>query len=195
MLGPWRRRDRARRDRPLHLRQRHHPRRAGARARALRVHRRDSAADLDRRCRGLRLHQRRRRPAPGAGARVWRFTRRIYERAAGSGSVGQPGGRVVVTVGADGLVSPEAASRAIVEPAPQRPDLNDSSVALVDTMVNTKAGWGRGILRAVDEELRRTWPHVSTTLIRRPQLGVHEPLRWARAMAAQHAAVVIAAGD
>ena len=95
----------------------------------------------------------------------------------------------------DGLVSPTFRSRSILSPAARPSSLSGSSVGMVDSMVNPGAGWGRGILKAVEDELRRRWPRVRTEQISRPQLGVHEPLRRAKAMAAQPAAVVIAAGD
>ena len=101
----------------------------------------------------------------------------------------------MVNVSPDGLVSPTPRSRRFLSPASRPSGLNDSSVGLVDGMVNPKAGWGRGILEAVGKELRRRWPRVTTERISRPQLGVHEPLRWAAAIAAEHASVVIAVGD
>ena len=101
----------------------------------------------------------------------------------------------MVSVRRDGMVSPMARSRGIVSPAKRPSHLNDASVGLVDSMVNPKAGWGRGILDAVEKELKRRWPRLSTERISRPQLGIHEPLRWAAAMAAKYAAVVIAVGD
>lgn len=96
---------------------------------------------------------------------------------------------------ADGLVSPIPRSRRLLSPAARPASLAGALVGLVDGMVNPKAGWGRGILEAVDEDLERRWPGVVTERIARAQMGVHEPFRWAAAMAARYAALVIAVGD
>lgn len=94
-----------------------------------------------------------------------------------------------------GLVSPVPQRFAELVPAPRAASLDDASVGLADSMLNRRAGWGGGILDAADDELRRRWPRCSTDRVARPQLGVHEPDRWAAAMAAKHAAIVIAVGD
>lgn len=96
---------------------------------------------------------------------------------------------------AGGLVSPIPRSRRLRSPAPRPTGLAGALVGLVDGMVNPKAGWGRGILEAVDEDLKRRWPGVATERIARAQMGHHEPFRWAAAMAARYAALVIAVGD
>ncbi|MCY4369267.1 MAG: hypothetical protein OXF41_07550 [bacterium] len=96
---------------------------------------------------------------------------------------------------ADGLVSPIPKSRRLLSPSPRPASLAGEAVGLVDGMVNPKAGWGRGILQAVEEELKSRWPRVDTERIARAQMGLHEPFRWAAAMAAKHAALVIAVGD
>ena len=96
---------------------------------------------------------------------------------------------------ADGLVSPVPGTRRLLSPASRPSSLDQASVGLVDGMVNPKAGWGRGILEAVEGELRQRWPRVTTERISRAQLGLHEPFRWAAAMAARYAALVIAVGD
>ena len=55
---------------------------------------------------------------------------------------------------ADGLVSPIPKSRRLLSPSPRPASLAGEEVGLVDAMVNPKAGWGRGILQAVEEELK-----------------------------------------
>ena len=94
-----------------------------------------------------------------------------------------------------GLVSPIPRSGRLLSPSPRPTSLAGAKVGLVDGMVNPKAGWGRGILDAVDEELKHRWPRVEAVRISRAQMGLHEPFRWAAAMAAKHAALVIAVGD
>ena len=101
----------------------------------------------------------------------------------------------MVNVVPDGLVSPVPGTKRLRPPAPRPSSLDQAPVGLVDGMVNPKAGWGRGILEAVEEELRQRWPRVTTERVSRAQLGLHEPLRWAGAMAARYAALVIAVGD
>ena len=94
-----------------------------------------------------------------------------------------------------GLVSPIPETKRLRSPAPRPSSLDRAPLGLVDGMVNPKAGWGRGILEAVEEELRQRWPRVTTERVSRAQLGLHEPFRWAAAMAARYAALVIAVGD
>lgn len=93
------------------------------------------------------------------------------------------------------LVSPVAPNRATRARTSRPHDLVDASVGLVDSMLNPAAEWGQGILDAAEAELRGRWPRTTTERISRPQLGIHEPFRWAAAMAAKHAALVIAVGD
>ena len=95
----------------------------------------------------------------------------------------------------DGLVSPVPGGRRRRSRASRPSSLDQARVGLVDGMVNPKAGWGRGILQAVEEELRQRWPRVTTERVSRAQLGLHEPYGWAAAMAARYAALVIAVGD
>jgi hypothetical protein len=94
-----------------------------------------------------------------------------------------------------GLVSPVAEDFVPLAPAPRPAGLEGRSVGLADSMLNRRAGWGAGIHDAVTAALAARWPRCSTDRIARPQLGVHEPDRWAAAMAAKHAAIVIAVGD
>jgi hypothetical protein len=94
----------------------------------------------------------------------------------------------------DGMVAPTPV-RTHPRPRAARNLGPDASLGLVDSMLNPAAGWGRGILDAVDEAASARWPHISTDRIARPQLGLHEPDRWAEAMVARHAAIVIAVGD
>jgi hypothetical protein len=94
-----------------------------------------------------------------------------------------------------GMVSPVADTFAALPLAPRLASLDGISVGLVDSMLNPRADWGSGILDAVDDVLGRRWPRCTTDRIRRPQMGVHEPDRWAKAMADRHAALVIAVGD
>ena len=101
----------------------------------------------------------------------------------------------MVKVPADCLVSPIPPSRRFLPAAARPSTLAGAMVGLVDGMVNPKSGWGRGILEAVDEELGSRWPRVDTERISRAQMGLHEPFRWAAAMAARYAALVIAVGD
>lgn len=93
------------------------------------------------------------------------------------------------------LIPPTPPRKMERSPAIRPASLEDRSVGLVDSMLNPSAGWGSGMLTAVERELRQRWATVTTTRISRPQLGLHQPVRWAAAMAAQHAALVIAVGD
>lgn len=101
----------------------------------------------------------------------------------------------MVSVTPDGLVSPVPGTRRLRSPAPRPSSLDQALIGLVDGMVNRRAGWGRGILKAVEEEMRQRWPRVAIERVSRAQLGLHEPFRWAAAMAARYAALVIAVGD
>ena len=93
------------------------------------------------------------------------------------------------------LVSPVAVDFEPLPAAPRPVSLDGVNVGLVDSMLNPRADWGSGILDAVAEALGERWPRCTTDRIRRPQMGVHEPDRWAKAMADRHAALVIAVGD
>jgi hypothetical protein len=93
------------------------------------------------------------------------------------------------------LVSPTPADFEPLPAAPRPISLDGAHVGLVDSMLNPRADWGTGILDAVAEALNERWPRCTTDRIRRPQMGVHEPDRWAKFMADRHAALVIAVGD
>ena len=94
-----------------------------------------------------------------------------------------------------GLISPVAAEFHPLPPAPRPASLDSMSVGLVDSMLNPRSQWGPGILDAVAQALTERWPRCTTDRVRRPQMGIHEPDRWAKAMADLHAALVIAVGD
>ena len=94
-----------------------------------------------------------------------------------------------------GLVSPVAVDFDRLPLAPRPTSLDGLSVGLVDSMLNPRSSWGPGILDAVADAFARRWPRCTTDRIRRPQMGIHEPARWAKAMADLHAALVIAVGD
>lgn len=93
------------------------------------------------------------------------------------------------------FVQPVAPSTTKRERAPRIATLEGHSIGLVDSMLNRHSGWGQGILDAAEDELRQRWPRIDIDRIARPQLGIHEPDRWAAAMAAKYAAIVIAVGD
>lgn len=92
------------------------------------------------------------------------------------------------------LVSPVPGRRERLRPA-ARASHRAGPVGLVDSMLNPSAEWGQGMLDAVVQVLDQRQPRRATDRISRPQLGVHQPDRWAKAMAARHAAIVIAVGD
>lgn len=92
------------------------------------------------------------------------------------------------------LVSPVPARMGTIRKALRSTDLI-GSVGLVDAMLHPSADWGQGILDGVEEQLVERWPGIVTKRVFRTQIGIHEPLRWAKAMAEKHAAIVIAAGD
>jgi hypothetical protein len=95
----------------------------------------------------------------------------------------------------DGLVSPVPTSFAALRLATRAENLDEADLGLVDSMLGRGPTWGAGILDAVERTARARWPRCSTTRIARPQVGVHEPDRWVMALAAKHAAIVIAVGD
>ena len=93
------------------------------------------------------------------------------------------------------LIAPVAVDFEPLPPAPRPDSLDGRAIGLVDSMLNPRADWGSGILDAVAGALGALWPRCTHERIRRPQMGVHEPDRWAKAMADRHAALVIAVGD
>ena len=89
------------------------------------------------------------------------------------------------------LIDPTAQA---TEPRPlatRRPIGPDTHIGLVDAMLNPRAEWGQGMLDAAQMAL----PDATFDRISRTMLGDHQPMAWAKAMAALYSALVIAAGD
>ncbi len=90
------------------------------------------------------------------------------------------------------LVNPTAANFQHITLAPRRSLPSGSRLALVDSMANSRAGWGKALLDAAATVLGTRFDFHD---IRRIQNGVHDPEAFARAMAPLYAALVVAVGD
>ena len=95
----------------------------------------------------------------------------------------------------DGFTSPVAETHRPRPAAPRAPTLKGARIALVDCMLNPRGMWGQGNLDAAQDAIRARWPEIGCDRVRRSQVGGEPPEGWARAMARQYAALVIAAGD
>ena len=62
-------------------------------------------------------------------------------------------------------------------------------------MLNPGAGWGQGILDAVEERLRAAFPGTRFERVSRPPLFGAPSARWAAAMRKRYKALVTAVGD
>ena len=93
------------------------------------------------------------------------------------------------------LVSPVAEVQARQRLWASRPPLlGDRPVALVDATMNPRGMWGQGILDMVEQTIRRRQHDATFDRVDRPPTGLPAEI-WASTMAAQYAALVIAAGD
>ncbi len=90
------------------------------------------------------------------------------------------------------LIDPTAASFQHLTPAPRRTLRSGAKLALVDSMANSRAGWGTALLDAAATVLGSRFDFHD---VRRIQDGVHDPDAFARAMAPLYAALVVAVGD
>lgn len=79
--------------------------------------------------------------------------------------------------------------------AARRPAL-EGTIALVDSMRNTRSNWGAGILDGAEQAVAARFPSVAFERIQRPFVpGTNPSDLWAETMAARYAALVITGGD
>lgn len=90
------------------------------------------------------------------------------------------------------LIDPTAAAFHHLTPAPRRALPTRARLGLVDSMANSRAGWGTALLDAAAGVLGTRFDFHA---VRRVQIGVHDPEAFARAMAPLYAALVVAVGD
>ena len=95
----------------------------------------------------------------------------------------------------DSLVSPFASASTPRPPAP-RWSGEAGLVMLSDSMLNSRAGWGTGILAAVADVIGEFSPRATVQAISRPQIGDHQPHEFVRHLVESAvAALVVTAGD
>ena len=90
------------------------------------------------------------------------------------------------------LIDPTAAAFEYLKPASRSELPPGAKLALVDSMANSRAGWGKALLDASATVLGSRFDYHA---VRRIQDGVHDPAAFARAMAPIYAALVVAVGD
>lgn len=89
------------------------------------------------------------------------------------------------------LIDPTAQGAEPLPLATRNPIGPGTRIGLIDAMLNPSAGWGQGMLDAAERALTAaTFDRISRSV-----LGDHQPIAWAKAMAALYTALVIAAGD
>lgn len=95
----------------------------------------------------------------------------------------------------DDLVSP-VAREATRRTAAPRWSGESGKIMLSDSMLNTSAGWGAGIVTAVSEVFRDRSPRAEIHTASRPQIGDHRPHEWVEELQALGVVgLVVTAGD
>lgn len=95
----------------------------------------------------------------------------------------------------DDLVSPLAAASTLRIPA-ARWSGESGTIVLSDSMLNTSAGWGTGILSTVARLFVERSPHATMKKVSRPQIGDHRPQEWVDGLVDQGVVgLIVTAGD
>ncbi len=95
----------------------------------------------------------------------------------------------------DDLVSPLAAESTRRSAAPRWAG-ESGMITLSDSMLNSSAGWGRGILASIAATIAEFSPRAVTETISRPQIGDHRPHEFIEHLSqAQVSGLVVTAGD
>jgi hypothetical protein len=96
----------------------------------------------------------------------------------------------------EGFISPAADTYRTRSRAPRLERLGDTTVGLVDSMLNPSGMWGQGILDAVERSIRSRHPSVTFERVSRlPLASGLAADRWAEIMKEKYAALVTAVGD
>lgn len=95
----------------------------------------------------------------------------------------------------DDLVSPMA-TQSTQRTAAARWSGSSGTIMLSDSMLNTNAGWGSGILTTVADVLAERSPVATIHMVSRPQIGDHLPHEFIKQLVNLHVSgLVVTAGD